>query len=233
MNEWKRVRDGKWPRLTNADSICPAVAEANTTVAVEQYLNELAAVSGDTPAEPIIRALLARSVNRLHTLCAALLHHNYPRLTRPPLNLQSEEMLSAVVERMIKALREVRPGTVRQFFALANQHMRWELNDLARKLDAQSQAIELRESAVGAASPGDASTPAPGPNIVRILEAIDGLPEDEREAFYLVRVQGMTQPAAAAVLGVSTRTVQRRVNHTLRLLAEELHDLQPGHRGGP
>jgi RNA polymerase sigma-70 factor (ECF subfamily) len=210
------------------------VAEANTTVAVEQYLNELAAVSGDTPAEPIIRALLSRSVNRLHTLCATLLHRNYPRLTRPPLNLQSEEMLSAVVERMIKALRQVRPGTVRQFFALANQHMRWELNDLARKLDAQTQDLELRESAVGVPSPpGDApSTPAPGGNFVRILEAIDSLPEDERETFYLVRVQGMTQPAAAAVLGVSTRTVQRRINHTLLLLAEQLRDLQPAARRG-
>ena len=208
------------------------MAEANTTVAVEQYLNELAAVSGDTPAEPIIRALLSRAVNRLHTLCATLLHRNYPRLTRPPLNLQSEEMLSAVVERMIKALREVRPETVRQFFALANQHMRWELNDLARKLDARTQAVELRESAVGAPLPGDPTTAPASPNIIRILEAIDGLPEDERETFYLIRVQGMTQPAAAAVLGVSTRTVQRRVNHTLRLLAEKLRDLQPSVRHG-
>jgi RNA polymerase sigma factor (sigma-70 family) len=209
------------------------VAQANTTIAVEQYLNELAAVSGDTPAEPIIRALLSRSVNRLHTLCATLLHRNYPRLTRPPLNLQSEEMLSAVVERMIKALREVRPGTVRQFFALANQHMRWELNDLARKLDAHTQAIELRESAVGAPSPTESSASASGPSIIRILEAIDGLPEEDRETFYLVRVQGMTQPAAAEVLGVSTRTVQRRVNHTLRLLAEKLRDLQPAGRRIP
>jgi RNA polymerase sigma-70 factor (ECF subfamily) len=208
------------------------VAEANTTVAVEQYLNELAAVSGDTPAEPIIRALLSRSVARLHTLCATLLHRKYPRLTRPPLNLQSEEMLSAVVERMIKALREVRPGTVRQFFALANQHMRWELNDLARKLDAHTRAVELRESAVGDPPPAYGSTVSPagvddGPNIIRILEAIDDLPEDERETFYLVRVQGMTQPAAATVLGVTTRTVQRRLNHTLRLLTEKLRDLQP------
>jgi RNA polymerase sigma-70 factor (ECF subfamily) len=209
------------------------VAEGNTTIAVEQYLNELAAVSGDTPAEPIIRALLSRSVNRLHTLCAALLHRNYPRLTRPPLNLQSEEMLSAVVERMIKALREVRPGTVRQFFALANQHMRWELNDLARKLDAHTQAIELRESAVGAPSPSESSASPSGPSIIRILEAIDELPEEDRETFYLVRVQGMTQPAAAEVLGVSTRTVQRRVNHTLRLLAEKLRDLQPAARRSP
>jgi hypothetical protein len=42
--------------------------------------------------------------------------------------------LSAVVERLLKALRAARPQTVREFFALANQHMRWELNDLARRL---------------------------------------------------------------------------------------------------
>lgn len=207
------------------------LAEANTTVAVEQYLNELAIASSETSAQPIIRALLSRSVNRLHILCTTLLHRNYPRLTRPPLNLQSEEMLSAVIERMMKALHQVRPGTVRQFFALVNQHMRWELNDLARKLDAQTRAVELRESAVVAPSPSTESSASPaGPNIVRILAAIDNLPDEERETFYLVRVQGMTRPAAASVLGVSTRTVQRRVNHALRLLADKLCDMGPSQR---
>ena len=69
------------------------------------------------------------------------------RLTQPPLNLQADELLGAVVERLLKALREVRPRTVRQFFALANQHMRWELNDLARRLDEQPAAVELERGA--------------------------------------------------------------------------------------
>ena len=34
----------------------------------------------------------------------------YPRLTRPPLNLQTEEILGAVVERLLKSLRELRTG---------------------------------------------------------------------------------------------------------------------------
>ena len=54
-------------------------------------------------------------------------------------------MLSAVVERLLKALREARPTTVRQFFALACQHTRWELNDLARRLDTQPRAVEVLE----------------------------------------------------------------------------------------
>ena len=53
-----------------------------------------------------------------------------------------------------------------------------------------------------------------------MLEAIDGLPEDEREVFDLVRIQGMTQAEAAEVLGVSAMTVQRRLNRGLLLLAE-------------
>src|ERR1700675_693147 len=159
----------------------------HTTAAVQLYLNALA---GDRPAEPIVRALLDRAVRRLQLLCANLLHRKYRRLTLPPLNLQPDEMLSAVVERLLKAMRSVRPETVRQFFALVNQHMRWELNDLARRLDEQPAAVELREELVPSpASSGWGLSPIGR----RMLAAIDGLPEDEREAFGLVRVQGMTQ----------------------------------------
>src|SRR5262245_53181146 len=117
--------------------------EEHTTTAVQRYLDGLA---GDTPVEPIVRALLDRAVRRLHQLCATLLYRSYPRLTRPPLNLQTDEMLSAVVER----LREARPATARQFFALACQHMRWELNDMARRLDEQPAAAALDDGQVPA-----------------------------------------------------------------------------------
>ncbi|MHC5539094.1 sigma-70 family RNA polymerase sigma factor, partial [Singulisphaera rosea] len=114
------------------------MSEANTTAVVQQYLGEL---NGDAPAEPIIRILLDRAVIRLERLCGTFLHRDYPRLTRPPLNLRTEELLGAVVERLLKALRQARPKTVREFFALAGQHMRWELNDMARRLDTQAAAV--------------------------------------------------------------------------------------------
>ncbi len=56
-----------------------------------------------------MRALLDRSVRRLQYLCANLLHRQYRRLTLPPLSLHPDEMLGAVVERLLEALREVRP----------------------------------------------------------------------------------------------------------------------------
>jgi RNA polymerase sigma factor (sigma-70 family) len=193
----------------------------HTTAAVQRYLDALA---GDQPAEPIVRALLDRSVRRLQLLCTNLLYRRYRRLTLPPVNLQPEEMLDAVVERLLKAMRSVCPQTVRQFFALVNQHMRWELNDVARRLDEQPTAVEVREDMVPApASSGSVLTP----DSRRILKAIDELPEDEREVFGLVHVQGLTQGEAAEVLGVSVRTVQRRLNRSLLLLAKELEDLRP------
>ena len=121
------------------------MSDERTSAAVQRYLNELAE---DSPAEPIVRELLGRAVRRLHLLCATLLYRSYPRLTQPPLNLQADELLSAVAERLLKAMREARPRSVRQFFALANQHMRWELNELARRLDevlAQGAGASLRQ----------------------------------------------------------------------------------------
>jgi RNA polymerase sigma factor (sigma-70 family) len=138
--------------------------------------------------------------------------------------LQPDELLSGVVERLLKAMRQVHPQNVRQFFALANQHMRWELNDLARRLDEQPIGLELHEGTV----PAPASTGSSlSPEGRRMLEAIEKLPEDEREAFSLVRIQGMTQTETAGVLGVSTATVKRRLNRSLMLLAKELDDLRP------
>src|SRR6516165_6876799 len=138
--------------------------EESTTVIVQRYLDEL---TGEAPADPVVRPLLDRAVLRLQRLCAILLHHDYPRLTHPPLNLQTDELLSAVVERLLKALHSARPKTVREFFALAGQHMRWELNDLARRLDSQPRALELREGQLPAPASSDSGL---SPDGRRMLE---------------------------------------------------------------
>jgi RNA polymerase sigma-70 factor (ECF subfamily) len=196
------------------------MSEENTTAIVQRYLGEL---DGEAPADPVVRVILGRSVLRLQRLCATLLYRDYPRLTHPPLNLQTDELLSAVVERLFKALRQARPQTVREFFALAGQHMRWELNDLARRLDNQPMALELHDGQLSAPASSDSGV---SPDGRRMLEAIDRLPADEREAFDLVRIQGLTYAEAAELLGVASKTVQRRLDRGLRLLTERLSDLR-------
>jgi RNA polymerase sigma-70 factor (ECF subfamily) len=194
--------------------------DENTTIAVQRYLDALA---GDQPAEPIVRDLLDRSVRRLQILCGNLLYRHYRRLTLPPLNLQPDELLDAVVERLLKAMRKARPQTVRGFFAMVNQHIRWELNDLARRLDSQPDIAELREGLVPAP---DSSSSVLSPDGRRMLEAIGRLPEDDREVFDLVRIQGMTNAETAGVLEVSVKTVQRRLSRALVLLAKDLDHMQ-------
>lgn len=198
--------------------------QPHTTHVIQAYLEDLAALDGNAAAEPVVRQLLSRSADRLHLLCASLLYRAYPRLTRPPLNLSADEMLGAVVERLLKALREARPATVRQFFAIANQHMRWELNDLARRLDREAPLTAMPDSVV---APAASSASQLSPVARRLFEAIDGLPEEEREAFSLIRIQGLSQNEAAEIIGVSSKTVQRRVNRALVLLSDEIGDLGP------
>ena len=106
--------------------------------------------------------------------------------------------------------------------------MRWELNDLARRLDGKAAAVEPRDSLVGA--PADSGGSELSPSARRILEVIGSLPEEEREVFNLVRTQGMAQTEAAGVLGVSAKTVQRRLNRGLLLLADQLADPEAARR---
>jgi hypothetical protein len=65
--------------------------------------------------------------------------------------------------------------TVRRVFVLANRHRRWELNDLAGRLDSQPAAVELCEGLVPAPV---SSVSGLSPDGYRLLPAIGELPED-------------------------------------------------------
>lgn len=194
---------------------------SDTTIAVQQYLHELHDVSSDSKAELIVKSLLSKACSRLSALCGVYMSRHYSRLARPPHNLEKDELLSAAVERLIKALRQVRPQNPRQFFALANQHIRWELNDLARLSDEAPVLSEYLDSAADTDTESGLSLTAR-----RIFAAIDQLPEEEREVFELVRIQGLTHVEAAEVLGVASKTIQRRLGRALLELSECLTDLQ-------
>jgi RNA polymerase sigma factor (sigma-70 family) len=197
------------------------MAESNTTIAVQRLLDDLGPAS--SPADdPVVRALLERSVTRLHQICSRLLHRDYPRLTRRPALLDSGDLLGALISRLLRALQEIRPRSVRQFFGLVNKHLRWELNAIARRIDQARSARGLSHEPQSPQPPtgdGESST------LHRILLHIESLPEGEREVFELVRIQGLTHAEAAEVLQVSQKTIQRRLRNGLLLLTESLGDL--------
>ena len=96
---------------------------------------------------------------------------------------------------------------------------------MARRLDEHLAAEALCDETLPSPASSDTGLTPDGR---RILAAIDSLPEGEREAFDLVRIQGMSQSEAAQVLEVSVMTVNRRLNRGLQLLAATLGDLYPG-----
>jgi len=67
-----------------------------TTAVIQRYLD---ALPGDPAADPIVGELLERAAGRLRLLCATFLHKSYPRLARPPVNLETDELLGGVVAR--------------------------------------------------------------------------------------------------------------------------------------
>ena len=92
-------------------------------------------------------------------------------------------------------------------------------------LDEQPAAEDLREELVPSpVTSGSGLTP----DGLRMLQAIEALPEDERETFDLVRIQGLTQAEAAEIPGVTIRTVRRRLNRSVLVLTQQLDDLRPG-----
>jgi RNA polymerase sigma factor (sigma-70 family) len=190
-----------------------------TTASVQRYL---VALAGNEDPDPIVKALLARAAHRLQILCTNMLRRQYPKLTRGPAFVQDEEMLSLLVERLFKAMRKVKPTTVREFFALANKHLRWELNEFARKLASRPPMPSLPDDIADDHSSADSTQAL---TIAQILEAIERLPEDHREVFCLVHIQGLTHAEAADVLGVSTKTIQRRLQESVSTLASELSGL--------
>jgi RNA polymerase sigma-70 factor (ECF subfamily) len=199
-------------------------------MALHRYLNRLAGATDDSDALQIAREVLSVAAGPILLLCGSTLRRHYPRLAKGPFNVQPEDLVGAVVERLIKAMRNVRPAHVREFFALTMKHVRWELNGLARELDAH-RCERLRSDVIaGEPEASDEQFSALGH---RILKAIHGLAQTDQEIFNLVRLHGMTQSDAADVLGISVRTVERRLRRILPRLWGELGGLQPPHGTEP
>jgi RNA polymerase sigma-70 factor (ECF subfamily) len=134
--------------------------------------------------------------------------------------MSEEDHTTAVVQGDLDDL--ARPESVRQFFGSAKRHLRWELNDPARRLDEQPAAQELCDESLPAPASSDSGLTPDG---CGILAAIDSLREGELETFDLVRIEGMAQSEVAEVFEASVMMVVRRLNRSLPLLAATLGDL--------
>ncbi|MBM4088262.1 MAG: sigma-70 family RNA polymerase sigma factor [Planctomycetes bacterium] len=163
-------------------------------------------------------ALIACSCQRLRKLVHRMLHRQFPDLRRWE---DTDDVLQRSLVRLHGSLRKIQPRSVREFYGLAATQIRWELIDLCRHYFGPHGLGANHESDYGAGASSDFRSPrresvddTAGPAVLlawaEFHEHAGKLPDEEREVFDLLWYQQVPQADAAALLGVSIRTVKRR-----------------------
>jgi RNA polymerase sigma-70 factor (ECF subfamily) len=196
---------------------------ADRTAHLQRCLDRLR--DGDLAAR---EELLSRACERLSRL-ARKMWHDDPRVGRWE---DADDVLQSALLRLHRALEGVHPPTVRDFFRLAAAQIRRELIDLARHyfgpegMGAHHASVAGALDSTGAPPEHAQTTHEPGKLALwtEFHRQIGLLPAESQEVFDLLWYQGLTQPEAAALLGVSERTLQRR----WQAAREQLHRLLRG-----
>src|SRR5262245_60305547 len=97
---------------------------------LQGHLARLAA--GDPAAR---HELIGCAYERLRCLARVILNESFPRLKSAPAALETTDVTNEAALGMYKLLAEIQPATVRDFFRLAAQRIRWLLLDRAKQLD--------------------------------------------------------------------------------------------------
>ena len=134
---------------------------------------------------------------------------------------QTDDVYQNAVLRLYRSLQQVKPESVQHFWNLAALQIRRTLIDLARShFGPEGQGAHHHSDGALARKEADAeilrNTTQPGgePQTLddwcAFHEAVDRLPDIEREVFQLLWYAGLTQAEVAEALKVSLPTVQRR-----------------------
>jgi RNA polymerase sigma-70 factor (ECF subfamily) len=188
------------------------MAREDHTTVIQACIDRLR--GGDESARA---ALLDCAAGRLARLARKMLK-GYPGVARWE---QTDDVLQNALVRLDRALRAVAPPTARDFFRLAAEQVRRELIDLARHyqgprgLGAHHATRAGRDgsadgAALAAESPETTYDPGRLASWAEFHAAVAALGEADRELFDLLWYQGLTQAEAAALLGVTERTVTSR-----------------------
>jgi RNA polymerase sigma factor (sigma-70 family) len=154
--------------------------------------------------------LIAHTEGRLRELASRMLR-GFPRVARWE---QTDDVFQNAMIRLCRALDADTPQSVRHFFNLVTQHIRWELHDLADRhggpLGHGANHQTDRSGAALSGVVGLESGPAELEDWADFHRRVKALPDEEREVVELHWYGGLSHAEAAEVLGVSDRTVKRR-----------------------
>jgi RNA polymerase sigma-70 factor (ECF subfamily) len=164
--------------------------------------------------------------------------NDFPKLRRWE---ETDDVLQTAMMRMIRALDEVRPESVRDFLRLASLQIRRQLLDFTRYYyGAEGPGRHHHSVPPGsmndhrrpASNAPDASDSTWEPQQVAqwtlLHESVERLGSELVEIFDLVWYQGLPLVEAARLLGISERTAQRRWQLVRIELSEQLDNQLPG-----
>jgi RNA polymerase sigma-70 factor (ECF subfamily) len=141
------------------------------------------------------------------------------------------DILQNALVRLLRALREVRPESMRAFYGLAAEQMRRELLDLARHFAAAARADHpLPNDSQLATSGAVAGEGDPGELELwqHFHQAVRELPAPEREVMSLTYYHGWSQAQIAELFQVDERTIRRRWRAACLQLQTRLNGQFPG-----
>jgi len=162
--------------------------------------------------------LIERSTERLRRLTRKMLRDN-PAVHR---HEGTDDVLQNACIRLLRALKDVKPDSVKAYLGLAALQIRRELIDLYRHYygeqgagryhhtDADEKDPRKRQQSLAEAAEDRSPGPVTTLRTAELHLMIDKLAEEEREICDLLFYQGLTQEQAAALLQVSIPTVKRR-----------------------
>ena len=150
--------------------------------------------------------LIGCAYQRLRCLARVILNENFPRLKAAPAALETTDVADEAALGMYEVLAEIQPATPRDFFRLAAQRIRWLLLERAKQVDRAGR--ELPDSPAPRAADRLPEDDVPGA-LEALYQQIEALPDKEREVVDLLYFHELDQSEAAAILGVTERSVRR------------------------
>jgi len=167
--------------------------------------------------------LIEHACERLRVLTRKMLKR-FPGVQRWS---QTDDVLQAALLKLHRALASIQPNSPAEFYGLAATQIRRVLLDLARHFSGPEGIGANHKTDTGSIVGGREFRDAEPSNIEewsRFHNAVETLPDEQRQAVDLVWYEGMSQSEAADVLNVSLATLKRRWAAAKMTLCEVIED---------
>jgi len=152
--------------------------------------------------------LLEHVCDRLRILTSKMLG-TFPGVRRWS---ETDDVLQSALLRLHRSLGSVQPSSSKEFYGLAALQIRRELLDLAKHYYGPQGIGRNHHSDTGSIINGNPNTAQPQnlEDWSRFHEAVNALPEKQKQVVDLLWYEGLTQDSAADLLCVSLATIKRR-----------------------